>query len=117
MRPFSSLRTKREFTLAMRRGAAASTPAFTVYAFSPRRHPGSRAKVGFVVTKHVGKAVVRNLVRRRCKAVLETALRRRPPLLLVIRCRPEAATLAFSELRRQLLDAMARAQMPATARA
>lgn len=109
MRPFSSLRTKREFTLAMRRGAAASTPAFTVYAFSPRRQRDARAKVGFVVTKHVGKAVTRNLVRRRCKAVLESALRLAPAMLLVVRCKPAAAALTFIELRRQLLEAMARA--------
>jgi ribonuclease P protein component len=117
VRPFVSLRGRREFTLAMRRGGSASTQALTVYAFSPRAPVGAKPKVGFVVTKKVGGAVVRNLIRRRCKAILETALRPPSAGWYVVQCRPAAAELAFSELRRQLIDAAERASRPRKPRA
>lgn len=109
MRPFVSLRTQREFSLAMRRGAAASTPALTLHVFSPPARTAGAPKVGVVVTRKVGKAVVRNKIRRRCKAVLESLLTRSDANWYVIACKPRAATLGFAELRRQLVDAMPRA--------
>jgi ribonuclease P protein component len=112
MRPFVSLRGRREFTLAMRRGNAASTPALTVHAFAQRSRVSDLPKVGIVVTKKVGKAVVRNRIRRRCKAILQSVLPDRPPSWYVVQCRPMSATLRFDELHRQLADATARAVRP-----
>ena len=109
MRPFDSLRGRREFTLAMRRGAVASTAALTVHAFSPRSRPSDLPKVGIIVTKKVGGAVVRNRIRRRCKAILRSALSEDKTVWYVVSCKPVAASLKFAELRQQLLDATARA--------
>ena|SRR5579863_2749712 len=109
MRSYVSLRGRREFSLTMRRGAAASTPALTVHVLSPPARIAGPAKVGVVVTRKVGKAVVRNKVRRRCKAVLESLLAPGDANWYVIACKPSAATLRFAQLRRQLLEAMPKA--------
>jgi ribonuclease P protein component len=106
VRPYVSLRGRREFALAMRRGAVATSPALTLYAFAPRTQAASGPKVGVVVTRKVGKAVVRNRVRRRCKAILEAALDPADTRWFVVACRPIAAALPFAELRRQLVGAM-----------
>lgn len=109
MRPYASLRGKREFTLAMRRGGLASTPALTVYVYVPRSRSVAKTKVGVVVTKKVGKAVVRNLVRRRCKAILDALLSPSNGRWYVVQCRVGCAALPFRELRRHLTDAVDRA--------
>src|SRR5450755_3679669 len=110
MRQYVSLRGRREFALTMRRGAIVSTPALTLYAFFPRTSRPSPPKVGVVVTRKVGKAVLRNQVRRRCKAILETILEPTDARWYVIACRPVAATTPFAELRRQLSGAIPNAQ-------
>jgi|SRR5207302_1391709 len=106
MRSFVSLRGRREFALAMRRGAVASAPALTLYAFSPRARESGAPKVGVVITRKVGKAVVRNRVRRRCKAILESMLAPSDPRWYVVACRPAAATISFADLRSQLAQTM-----------
>jgi ribonuclease P protein component len=59
-----------------------------------------RPRFGFIVSKQVGSAVVRNTVRRRLKAVCAEALGTvRPGVDVVIRALPSAATADFSELR------------------
>jgi len=112
MPSFDSLRGRREFTLAMRRGTVASAGAITVHAFAPRTREGTLAKVGIVVTKKVGKAVTRNRIRRRCKAILRETLSGGPCRWYVVKCAASAATLQFEELRRQLIDATSRASRP-----
>jgi ribonuclease P protein component len=112
MRQYVSLRGRREFALAMRRGNVVSTPALTLYAFSPRTPVAASPKVGVVVTRKVGKAVTRNRVRRRCKAILETLLQPTDVRWYVVACRPLAATTPFAELRRQLSGAIPSAQRP-----
>jgi ribonuclease P protein component len=112
MRPYASLRGRREFTLTMRRGGAASTPALTVYVFAPRSRPATKPKVGVVVTKKVGKAVVRNRVRRRCKAILDALLSSSNGRWYVVQCRAGCATMPFQELRKHLIEAVDRAGRP-----
>jgi ribonuclease P protein component len=106
MRPYVSLRGRREFALTMRRGAISSSPSITVYAFAPRTRAIARPKVGIVVTRKVGKAVVRNRVRRRCKAILQTMLAPEDPRWYVVSCKPLAATIPFAELRQHLSAAI-----------
>ncbi|MEU4014205.1 ribonuclease P protein component [Microbacterium sp. NPDC028030] len=61
----------------------------------------SRAvRFGFIISKQVGTAVVRNTVRRRLKAVCAEALPRVPEGTdVVIRALPASATATFAELR------------------
>ena len=57
-------------------------------------------RFGFIVSKQVGSAVVRNSVRRRLKAVCAEALPRVPEGTdVVIRALPASATASFAELR------------------
>lgn len=75
--------------------------------------------MGIVVSRKVGKAVVRNRVRRRLREALRETLREgvaanatnhsRPSFDLLIIARPTAATADYHELRRSLRSALARA--------
>ncbi|MCK2035027.1 ribonuclease P protein component [Microbacterium sp. SSW1-49] len=57
------------------------------------------ARFGFIISKQVGNAVVRNSVRRRLKAVCAEALPRVPEGTdVVIRALPASATATYAEL-------------------
>jgi len=107
MRQYASLRGRREFALALGRGAACSAPALTVHAYTPPARAAGKPKVGIIVTRKVGKAVVRNKIRRRCKAILQSVVAPSDARWFVVACKPAAATLAFAELRGQLTGAAA----------
>ncbi|MER3481482.1 MAG: ribonuclease P protein component [Meiothermus sp.] len=79
---------------------------------SPARHrperPGeAEVRVGIVVSKKVGKAVVRNKVRRRLREILRRM--HLPPCELVVVAQPEAAGASFAELLRDLTQALKKA--------
>lgn len=60
---------------------------------------GERARVGFVVSKAVGNAVVRNRVKRRLRHASAERLGLLPDgALLVVRAQPPAASASYSEL-------------------
>jgi len=57
------------------------------------------ARVGFVVSKAVGNAVLRNRVHRRLRAVLAGRLAQLPPgSLTVVRALPPSASASYAEL-------------------
>jgi len=61
------------------------------------------ARFGFIVSKQVGSAVVRNTVRRRLKAVCAESLPSlRSGVDVVIRALPSAATADYSALRHEV---------------
>jgi ribonuclease P protein component len=67
------------------------------------------ARFGFIVSKQVGNAVVRNTVRRRLKAVCFEALPHvRPGSDVVIRALPAAASVPFQDLRTEVVRALTR---------
>ena len=66
-------------------------------------------RFGFIVSRQVGNAVVRNTVRRRLKAVCAGALDSvRPGSEIVIRALPRAATADFTDLRDDVVRCLAR---------
>jgi len=88
-----------------RRGVRASSDALTLIA---RRTRSPHGRVGFTVSKKVGNAVVRNLVKRRLRDLLRhrrASFERRD---LVIVAREKAAHLSLEELARALDEALAR---------
>jgi ribonuclease P protein component len=104
MRRYASLRRRAEFNRLRERGRRVASGVLTVYRADPR--PGDRASVvGITVGKPVGKAVVRNKVRRRIAAILHEALEGRRLRLLVI-ARPAAAKTAFADLRNAVQRAL-----------
>ncbi len=96
-----------EYKAVVRRGrrcAGAHTVTYVVASGEPRP-----ARFGFIVSKQVGSAVVRNTVRRRLKAVCAEALPSvRPGTDVVIRALPDAAAVPFGELRAQVTRCLAR---------
>ncbi len=66
-------------------------------------------RFGFIVSKQVGTAVVRNTVRRRLKAVCAEALDTvRPGTDVVIRALPSSANAEYGELRAEVSRCLAR---------
>ena len=60
-------------------------------------------RFGFIITKRVGVAVVRNRLRRRLKAICRELLAAAPTGVdIVIRAHPEAVELDYDELRRRV---------------
>lgn len=70
----------------------------------------SLSRYGFVVSKRVGKAVVRNRVKRLLREVLRQTLLK-PGWDIVFIARPQAATANFADLRSLVLSLLARAQL------
>ncbi|MEV8267599.1 ribonuclease P protein component [Microbacterium sp. NPDC076911] len=66
-------------------------------------------RFGFIVSRQVGGAVVRNSVRRRLKAVCNEALPSlQPGNDIVIRALPSAANATFAELREEVSRCLSR---------
>ena len=97
MRRFASLRRTADFARLRRRGRRTATPNLTVY-----REEGAgsdtRPLVGFTISKSVGKAVVRNTLRRRLGACIHELLADRTLLRILVVARPSAATLSYTAL-------------------
>jgi ribonuclease P protein component len=104
MRAYASLRRQVEFNRLRERGRRVSAGAITVYRADPR--PSDRtAFAGITVGKVVGKAVIRNKVRRRLAAILRETLAGRRLRVLVV-ARPAAADTPFSDLRNAVRRAL-----------
>src|SRR5690554_1066176 len=99
------MRRPGDFQGAMRGGVRAGRDAIVVHLA-----PGDgNAKVGFVVSKAVGNAVTRNLVKRRLRAVVAERLTGLPTgSLVVVRALPPAAQTPFMELGVQFDSALRR---------
>jgi ribonuclease P protein component len=104
MRPYASLRRTVEFSRLRQRGRRVSAGALTVYRAEPLKADRTSV-VGITVAKPVGKAVVRNKVRRRVAAILQHLLTGRRLRLLVV-ARPTAAAAPFAQLRNELERAL-----------
>jgi ribonuclease P protein component len=103
------MRARTEFTAAVRSGVRAGSPSLVVHvgpAGSGR--PGPR--VGFIVTRSVGGAVVRNTVRRRLRHLVRDRIDRLPfGARIVLRVNPSAAGRSSTQLAADLDQALDRA--------
>ena len=107
------LRKSSDFTAAFRGGRRAGRGTLVVHLQieEPARAPEARA--GFVVSKAVGNAVVRNKVRRRLRHLVRPQLGALPAgATLVVRALPAAASASFDTLRADLDAALATARSP-----
>ena len=108
------MRQRTEFADTVRRGARAAGPALTVH-LRPAA-PGSGRRVGFVVAKTVGPAVVRNGVRRRLRHLVRDRLGALVnDVAVVVRAHPAAAGLPSAALGQELDAALRRAHERAKA--
>jgi ribonuclease P protein component len=96
-----------DYKAVVRRGARCAGTHTVTYV---RGEDGeSPARFGFIVSRQVGSAVTRNLVRRRLKAVCADALTNvRPGADVVIRALPSSATADFATLRDDVVRCLKR---------
>jgi ribonuclease P protein component len=96
------MRKRSEFSLTVRHGRRAGRKLVSGHLL---RQPGrdEPARIGFVVSKAVGGAVVRNKVRRRLRHMARGYLGSLPEgSLLVVRANPRAATARQADLAAEL---------------
>ncbi|HYN97149.1 MAG TPA: ribonuclease P protein component [Pilimelia sp.] len=131
------LRRSNEFAAAVRGGRRAGRGAVVVHLTAPPagggvEHPagdqqpgpactpGQQAldvRAGFVVSRAVGGAVVRNAVRRRLRHLVADRLAALPPgATLIVRALPAAAQRSFAGLAADLDAALAAARLPRASR-
>ena len=95
------------FRTATRRGARAGSRTLVVHL--TRAEAPVPARIGFVVSKAVGTAVVRNRVKRRLRHLARERLRMLPgSAVLVVRALPAAAGASYQELGADLDRCLAR---------
>jgi ribonuclease P protein component len=98
----SRMRRGEEFAAAIRRGSRAGRPTLVVH-LSLRPDTDVPPSVGFVVSRAVGGAVVRNLVKRRLRHLVRDRLHRLPRgSLLVVRANSPAASARIEHLAAEL---------------
>ncbi|MFB7662723.1 MULTISPECIES: ribonuclease P protein component [Actinomycetes] len=119
------LRRRQDFATAVKRGRRAGRPLLVVHlnrdaAVAGRTDRNSdshphvaegfpSARAGFVVSKAVGPAVVRNLVKRRLRHLVRERLSRFPAgSLIVVRALPPAGTASYLDLEHDLDAALRR---------
>ncbi|MEU1421638.1 MULTISPECIES: ribonuclease P protein component [unclassified Kitasatospora] len=119
------LRRRQDFATAVKRGRRAGRPLLVVHlsrdgdltgqadrASDSRPHVAEgtpSARAGFVVSKAVGPAVVRNLVKRRLRHLVRDRLSGLPAgSLIVVRALPQAASASYQDLERDLDAALKR---------
>lgn len=96
--PAARMRRRAEFTAAVRRGRRAGR-ACVVGHLAVRPESDEPARVGFIVSRAVGPAVVRNRVRRRLRHLVAGYLHSLPRgSLVVLRANPPAATASQADL-------------------
>ena len=99
----SRMRRSAEFELTVRRGSRARSALLTGYLLVREDDEAQVPLVGFVVSKAVGNAVVRNKVRRRLRSVMRGYLPALPGgSLLVVRAHPQAAAARQADLAAEL---------------
>jgi ribonuclease P protein component len=105
MRRYDPLRRQAEIVRVRRRGSSASLATLTAYGLQPAE---PRPRVGVTVSKSVGTAVVRNLVRRRIRGALDALPAASFPGRLLFVAKPAAATSAYQRLAADVAAALAR---------
>ncbi|MFW5415399.1 ribonuclease P protein component [Nocardiopsis sp. CNT-189] len=111
--PHNRMRRSAEFGLVMRKGRRAGRESLGVILLAPGTPGTDPPRVGFVVSKAVGGAVVRKRVQRRLRHLMRDRIASlQPGSLLVVRAKPAAARLGYETLAEHLDGALAAARRP-----
>ncbi|MGW5734610.1 MULTISPECIES: ribonuclease P protein component [Streptomyces] len=109
------LRRREDFATAVRRGRRAGRPLLVVHLRSGATDPHAPGesvpptRAGFVVSKAVGVAVVRNKVKRRLRHLMRDRVSQLPPgSLVVVRALPGSGDAAHAQLAQDLDAALQR---------
>ena len=105
------LRRSSDFTAAFRSGRRSGRGTLVVHLHLDEPAQASTARAGFVVSKAVGNAVVRNKVRRRLRHLVRPLLATLPSgSSMVVRALPAAASASSETLRADVEAALAAAR-------
>jgi ribonuclease P protein component len=115
--PAAARLTSREsFRRTVRAGRRTGARTLVVHVTADGAQPHAPARVGFVVSRAVGGAVVRNRVRRRLRHLVRDRLGDLPAgSTVVVRALPAAADASYAELRSDLGRCLDRALNRGTA--
>ena len=103
------MRTSEDFSLTVRRGTKAGRTHLVVHVLPDPSRAGA-PEVGFIVSRAVGSAVVRNRVKRRLRHVMRFHVERLPAgARVVVRALPAAADAPTATLNAELDAALQRA--------
>ncbi|WP_092550296.1 ribonuclease P protein component [Actinoplanes derwentensis] len=107
------LRRSADFAAAIRGGRRAGRGTLVVHLLIDEPACASTARAGFVVSKAVGNAVVRNKVRRRLRHLVRPLLSDLPAgASLVVRALPPSAEASYATLTTDLESALTAARRP-----
>lgn len=105
------LRRSTDFAGTVRGGRRASRGSLVVHYTPPAPAADQPAKAGFVVSKAVGGAVLRNKVKRRLRHLVASHLQELPPgSSIVVRALPSAAFVEYSAMAKDFEAALSAAQ-------
>jgi ribonuclease P protein component len=105
MRWYGRLRRAGEIAFVRRRGRQAAFATLSAYAAPEGSGP---SRLGVTVSKAVGGAVVRNLVRRRIRGALEALPAPERPVRLLVIAKPAAAVANYARLAADVAAALGR---------
>lgn len=93
------MRRRGEFTATVRGGRRAGRPSLVLHLRTGPADSNGPPRVGFVVSRAVGSAVVRNRVKRRLRHLMRHRLELLPPgCAVVVRANREAAAARLTDL-------------------
>ena len=96
-----SIKKNRDFRFLYRKGKNAVTPVLAMYA---RKYKNASNRIGITVSTKVGKAVVRNRVRRRIREAYRlNEMRFKTGFDIIVVARVRASEVAYSEIEKNLL--------------
>jgi len=106
LRKANRLRRAREFGLVRKRGRRYTSDLVTLHVLPNSQLP---LRAGFSVSKRVGKATVRNRVKRRLReGVRANLMEAKPGYDLIFTARPPAASSTYGEIRQAVEDLLRR---------
>lgn len=96
MRSYTSIKENREFMFLYRKGKAFCADCLVIYV---RKNRNRGLRLGITVTKKIGKAVIRNRIKRRIRESFCANLGEIPPCYdIIIVARTKAAGSTYSEI-------------------
>lgn len=109
LRKANRLRKSWEFRRARNRGRSTATPLVVLHMC---RRPGDDLRVGFSVSKKVGKATVRNRTKRLMREAFRATLSQvKPGHDLIFTARPPAATANYGDIRHAIDSLLQRSRL------
>ena len=98
-RPDHRLKRNNQFNYIYRKGERKGTKHFTLFIVKSKF---SNYKIGYSISKKVGKANKRNLLKRRMREIVRTSKLAQNGHNYILQARIGAAELSFSEIEKQL---------------